>query len=330
MALHPLHAAILGLVEGITEYLPVSSTGHLIIASALLMPGEQDPEMKRNIAAFEIVIQGGAILAVLGLYWPRVVQMIRGVLGKDRIGFGLARNIVFAFLPAAILGVLLKDVIEHYLFYPGPVMAALFIGGMVMIVIGRWQRKFFHAASTAEDLARDAHAFTDIEHLTWKRALLIGLLQCLAMWPGTSRSMVTIVGGMLVGMRPRHAAEFSFLLGLPTLGGACVYSAYKNFSHDGPNMIDTLGVGAIVIGVIVATISAALAVKWLVSFLTRHGLAIFGWYRIALCLVLGVLIWRGVITIQPEDAPMQTQSDNETAARLSPAQTNPAPSRSMF
>jgi undecaprenyl-diphosphatase len=299
MALHPLHAAILGLVEGITEYLPVSSTGHLIIASALLVPS-QDAEMKRNIAAFEIVIQGGAILAVLGLYWPRVVQMLRGVLGKDQVGLQLARNIIIAFLPAAILGVLLKDVIERHLFYPGAVMAALLAGGVVMILIGRWQRKFFHAAHDDAQMRVDAHAFTDIEHLTWRRALLIGLLQCVAMWPGTSRSMVTIVGGMLVGMKPRHAAEFSFLLGLPTLGGACIYSAYKNLTHDGPTMIDTLGVSAIVIGVVVATISAAIAVKWLVSFLTRHGLAVFGWYRIALCAVLGGLIWRGVITIAPD------------------------------
>lgn len=299
MALHPVHAAILGLVEGITEFLPVSSTGHLIIASELLL-ADQDAETRRHLAAFKIVIQGGAILAVLGLYWPRVVQMLRGLLGKDRAGLQLARNLIVAFLPAAVLGVLLKEIIERHLFYPGPVMAALFIGGVVMIVIGRWQRRFFHVPTTPEEMERDAHAFTDIEHLTWRRALVIGLLQCLAMWPGTSRSMVTIVGGMLVGMRPRHAAEFSFLLGLPTLGGACVYSAYKNFSHEGPNMVDTLGLTALVIGVTVATISAAIAVKWLVSFLTRHGLAVFGWYRIALCVVLGLLIWRGTIIIAPE------------------------------
>jgi len=127
--------------------------------------------------------------------------------------------------------------------------------------------------------------------------------------------MVTIVGGMLVGMRPRQAAEFSFLLGLPTLGGACVYSAYKNFTHDGSNMIDTLGVSAIVIGIIVATVSAAIAVKWLVSFLARHGLAVFGWYRIALCAALGLLIWRGVITIEPEiEGPANSMNKTSVGA----------------
>jgi undecaprenyl-diphosphatase len=294
-----VHAIILGVVEGITEFLPVSSTGHLIIASALLMP-DQDGDLKRNLDAFQIVIQGGAIMAVLGLYWSRVMRMARGMLGRDAAGFRLARNILVAFLPAAILGVMLKEWIERTLFFPGPVIAALAIGGVLMIVIGPWQRKFFHEDGREEP--EDARSFVDIEHLTWRRALIIGLLQCVAMWPGTSRSMVTIVGGMAVGMRPRHAAEFSFLLGLPTLGGACVYSGYKNFAGEGPTMIDTLGLMPLALGFAAATISAAFAVKWLIAFLSRHGLAAFGWYRLALCAVLGLLIWRGVITITPEAA----------------------------
>lgn len=291
-----LDAIILGLVEGITEYLPISSTGHLIITAALL--GLDDtPESKRAVDAFNIVIQGGAILAVLGLYRQRVVQMVLGVLGRDPAGFRLFLNLLIAFLPAAILGVLLDELIEEHLFFPGPVMAALALGGVVMIVIGRWQRSFFHASEDSDH--PDARSFTDIEHLTWSRALLIGLLQCLAMWPGTSRSMVTIVGGMLVGMRPRHAAEFSFLLGLPTLGGACVYKAMKNFSGEEPTMLDTLGPAPLIAGVIAATISAALTIKWLVAYLNRHGLALFGWYRLALCALLGILIWRGVLEIAP-------------------------------
>ena len=293
--MNPLHAAILGLVEGITEYLPVSSTGHLIIASALLMP-HQDGDLKRNLDAFEIAIQGGAILAVLGLYWNRVAQMLRGLIGRDPAGFRLARNIIAAFLPAAILGVLLKDVIHEHLFYPGPVMAALAVGGMVMIGIGPWQKKFLQSGEG------EVTGFVDIDHLTLRAAIVIGLLQCVAMWPGTSRSMVTIVGGMVVGMRPKHAAEFSFLLGLPTLGGACAYSAYKNFTGNGPNMIDALGLNAMVIGFAVATVSAAIAVKWLVAFLSRHNLAVFGWYRLGLCAILAVLVWRGFLTIAPEHA----------------------------
>jgi undecaprenyl-diphosphatase len=292
-ALQAWEAAILGLVEGITEYLPISSTGHLIIASSLLGLNQTE-DAKRNIDAFTIVIQGGAILAVLGLYWDRVVQMVRGVLGRDAPGLRLAINLGIAFIPAAALGVLLNDWIERQLFHAGPVIAALAVGGVAMIAIDRWQPRFFHGDEHAEPV--DSHSFVDIEHLTWRRALIIGLLQCVAMWPGTSRSMTTIVGGMLVGLRPRQAAEFSFLLGLPTLTGACLYSGLKNFTGSQSNMVETLGLGPIAVGMVIAAVAAALSVRWLVAFLSRHGLAVFGWYRLVLCAVLGVLIWRGVIT----------------------------------
>jgi undecaprenyl-diphosphatase len=140
-----------------------------------------------------------------------------------------------------------------------------------------------------------------LDALDWRRALAIGLLQCVAMWPGTSRSMMTIAGGTLLGLRPRDAAEFSFLLGVPTLGGACVYKLAKNLyaaSRDGaPNFIDVLGPGAVALGFAVAAISAALAVRWLVGFLNRHGLAAFGWYRIGLALALGAAIALGWVTI---------------------------------
>jgi undecaprenyl-diphosphatase len=290
-------AAILGLVEGITEYLPISSTGHLILTSALLGL-DHPPATKRAVDAFNIVIQGGAILAVLMLYWPRVKQMFAGLLGRNTIGLRLLRNLVIAFLPAALFGLLLADWIEQHLFYAVPVMAALAIGGVLMIIIGRWQRRFFHGDEHADPA--NARSYVDIEHLTWRRALLIGLLQCVAMWPGTSRSMMTIVGGMFVGMKPKHAAEFSFLLGLPTLGAACVYSALKNFNADEPNMLESLGIGPILVGLLVATVSAALAVKWLVTFLNRHGLAAFGWYRLGLCAFLALLVWRGIVVITPE------------------------------
>jgi undecaprenyl-diphosphatase len=290
-------AAILGLVEGITEYLPISSTGHLILVSALLGL-DHPPATKRAVDAFNIVIQGGAILAVLMLYWPRVKQMFAGLLGRDAIGLRLLRNLVIAFLPAVLFGLLLADWIEQHLFYAIPVMAALAIGGVLMIVIGRWQRRFFRGNEHADPA--DAHSYVDIEHLTWRRALLIGVMQCVAMWPGTSRSMMTIVGGMFVGMKPRHAAEFSFLLGLPTLGAACAYSALKNFTADEPNMLKSLGVGPILVGVLVATISAAIAVKWLVTFLNRHGLVAFGWYRLVLCALIALAVWQRWVTITPQ------------------------------
>lgn len=292
-----LDAIILGLVEGITEYLPISSTGHLILAAALLELNTT-PESKHAVDTFTIVIQGGAILAVLGLYWPRVVQMLQGLAGRDPVGRRLFINLLIAFLPAAVLGVMLDDWIELHLFHPVPVLAALALGGVAMIVIGRWQRSFFRGDEHADPA--DSRSYVDLEHLTWRRALLIGLLQCVAMWPGTSRSMMTIVGGMLVGLRPRQAAEFSFLLGLPTLGGACVYKILKSLKSDQTSFIDQIGWLPIVVGLVVATISAALAIKWLVAFLTRHGLALFGWYRLALCAVMAVLLWRGWLTIAPE------------------------------
>lgn len=293
-------AVILGVVEGITEYLPISSTGHLIITSSLLGLDET-PQQKEAVDAFNIIIQGGAILAVLGLYWQRVRQMILGIFGRDAVGLRLMRNLLIAFLPAVVLGLLLDEVIERLLFRPLPVILALALGGVLMILLTPWQRKHFHEAESGESAL--GHNYVDMENLTWGRALIIGLLQCVAMWPGTSRSMMTIVGGMVMGLRPRQAAEFSFLLGLPTLGGACVYKLAKNITGDGANLFDTLGVAPAIVGILVATLSAAIAIKWLVGYLSRHGVAVFGWYRIALCAFLGILIWQGKLTITPPPPP---------------------------
>lgn len=288
-----LDAIILGLVEGITEYLPVSSTGHLIITSSLLGL-DRDESVKSAVDAFSIVIQGGAILAVVGLYRLRVLSMIRGILGKDPRGRRLLINLVIAFLPAAVFGVMLDDLIEAVLFKPWPVITALAVGGLLLIGMKRWQDRVF-AAADDDDAEGTQSRFTDIEHLSWRQALLIGLLQCVAMIPGTSRSMMTIVGGMLVGLRPRQAAEFSFLLGLPTLGGACVYKSIKSGDE-----IAALGAAPIIVGIAVATVSAAFAVKWLVGYLARHGLAAFGWYRIALAIVLAALWFGGVVGFGPD------------------------------
>jgi len=191
---------------------------------------------------------------VLGLYWTRVWQMLRGLIGRDAIGRRLLVNLFIAFLPAAVLGPLLDDVIEAHLFAALPVMIALALGGVVMIGLTRWQRKFF-TGDGHHDPA-NARSYVDLEHLTWRRALLIGSLQCVAMWPGTSRSMMTIVGGMVGGLRPKEAAEFSFLLGLPTLGGACVYSLAKNITGAEQSMFDTLGAMPLVVGIAVATAAA--------------------------------------------------------------------------
>lgn len=275
-----LEAIVLGIVEGITEYLPISSTGHLILASFLMgIDGRVD---KRSLDAFNIVIQGGAILAVLSLYRARVRQMIRGLLGSDAGGRRLVVAIAVAFVPAAGLGFFLDDTIEHYLFSPVPVLAALAVGGVVMILFKGRQG--------------DGPSL-DLDRVGVSQALTIGLFQCLALWPGTSRSMVTMIGAMVVGMKPAAAAEFSFILALPTLGAASGYSLAKNLAADGQNMFDMLGAVPVAAGLVASTVSAALAVKWLVSYLTRHGLQIFGWYRIALAVLLGSLIWQGALTL---------------------------------
>ncbi|MFG0286323.1 MAG: undecaprenyl-diphosphate phosphatase [Phycisphaerales bacterium JB039] len=285
------HAVILGLVEGVTEYLPVSSTGHLILASSLMGLAD-DPESKRAVDAFNIVIQGGAILAVLGLYRRRIGQMLRGLIGRDRAGLRLAINILVAFLPAAVLGPFVNETIERELFHPGPVLAALALGGVVMIALDRWRlsdRGDAPGASPAAGLT--------IDELTWRGALIIGVMQAVAMWPGTSRSMMTITGGVVVGLRPRDAAEFSFLLGLPTLGGACAFTLAKDFADNGtPDTLLSLGLASVIVGLVVATLSAAAAVKWLVAFLNRHGLEPFGWYRLALAAALGALWLGGIVT----------------------------------
>ncbi|MEL6795372.1 MAG: undecaprenyl-diphosphate phosphatase [Planctomycetota bacterium] len=294
-------AAILGLVEGITEYLPVSSTGHLIIASALM--GLDEPEIKSSVDAFNIVIQGGAILAVLGLYRDRVFQMLRGLVGKSPAGRRLLINLVVAFIPAAVLGLMLDDLIESYLFTTVPVIAALALGGVYMIVLDRWKLRGHrkNPEPDTENIETDSLAA-----MTVKQALFIGFMQCLAMWPGTSRSMMTITAGVIVGLRPKQAAEFSFLLGLPTLGGACVYKLAKNIiesERDGvPNLFEVFGVASFAAGLIVATVSAAFAVKWLVGFLNKHGLEAFGWYRIGLAIALGSLIATGVVSLGGEEA----------------------------
>lgn len=273
-------ALILGIVEGVTEYLPVSSTGHLIL-TAWLLGFADDPAAWEAVGTFNIVIQAGAIAAVAGLYWPRIKQMTLGLLGRDAIGLRLAVNLIIAFLPAAMLGPLLHSRIEESLFRVWPVIGALFVGAWLMLAVARshkLNRPRMHGADRA------------IDHMQWQTALLIGFGQCIAMWPGTSRSMMTIVTAMILGMRAKDAAEFSFLLGLITLTGATVYQA----GSGGAQMLDQFGLAPLLIGFAAATISAAFAVKWLVGFLTRHGVGPFGWYRMALAGILAALILTGV------------------------------------
>jgi undecaprenyl-diphosphatase len=292
-SLDTMDAIILGLVEGITEYLPISSTGHLILTNALLGLDSTDPlldddgaiiltpdgepvTLKAAADAYAIVIQAGAILAVVILYWSRIWQIILGVLGLSPIGRKLARNLIVAFLPAAVLGLLLDDWIESVLFAPLPIAIALGFGGLLMLAVESWRK---HQLP-------DANNIIDLHSLTISQSLFIGFMQCVAMWPGTSRSMMTIVGGYVTGLIPAKAAEFSFLLGLITLSAAAGYKTVTS----GPELFLAIELGPLLLGILVAFISAALAIKWLVGYLTRHGLALFAWYRFALAALVIIFL----------------------------------------
>lgn len=293
-------AIVLGLVEGITEYLPVSSTGHLILASGLMGLGE-DAASKNAVDDFNIIIQGGAILAVVGLYWPTCMRMLKGLFGRDPQGFMLLVNLAVAFMPAAVIGLLLRKWIKANLFGGGPVLLALAVGGIYMLLVEQWRRGRFGIVRAPTD---------DVMRVSPKQALVIGFFQCVAMWPGTSRSMMTITGGLFAGLKPKAAAEFSFLLGLPTLLAATLLSLVSNLKEasegGAPSIFEQYSAMSIVLGMVTAAISAALAVKWLVGFLNRHGLSLFGWYRLALCVVLGLAWWGGLVRIEPERAPAKS------------------------
>jgi len=296
---------VLGLVEGITEFLPVSSTGHLIIASHSLglesevplhdsagqilwykKPSAEHPAgipltIKQAADTYTVVIQVGAIVAVVLIYWGQLMGILRGLGGKNAAGLRLLRNIILAFLPCAIAGLALHEWIDEHLFSIRAVIVALISGAVLMFAAERWRRQ-----QTGTTPSR-----CDPADLTPKQAVGIGLMQCLALWPGTSRSMVTMVGGYFAGLSPARSAEFSFLVGLPTLAGAAVLKYHKS----GPAMIEVFGWPHVLTGTLVAALSAAIAVKFLVSYLTRHGLGVFAVYRIVMAALLGWLLYSRVL-----------------------------------
>lgn len=265
-------ALLLGLVEGFTEYLPVSSTGHLLLTQRAL--GLESGVVAN---AYAICIQAGAVAAVLGLYFSRVRQMARGMLGRDAAGLRLSRDVLIAFCPAAVLGLLSDDWIEARLFGLWPVVAAWLVGGVAILVVARARRGLLPPGGF------------DLEQLASRGAFAIGLMQCVALWPGTSRSLATIVGGVLVGMNLAAAVEFSFLLGLVTLFAA---TAYKSFGH-GPAMVDSFGWGAIAVGFTAAFAAAWISVRWMVAYLNRRGLELFGYWRVGLAALVALAVWRG-------------------------------------
>ncbi len=254
-----LEAALLGLVEALTEFLPVSSTGHLIIAAELL--NFDGPPGK----VFEVVIQAGAVLAILVTYFRRFWDVLLG-LGKDPAARRFATAIALAFLPAALIGVVAHKYIKFYLFNPTVVALALILGGIAILVIER---------------VRPVPTVNQIENFTPRLALGIGLIQCVAMIPGVSRSGATILGALLMGVTRRAAAEFSFFLAVPTLAGAAVYDLYKN--RDG---LSADGMELIAIGFITTFLASLWVIRWFVGFVSRRGFAPFAWYRIVAGTVL--------------------------------------------
>lgn len=267
-------AVLLGIVEGITEYLPVSSTGHLLMTQELLGLADT-PESKDASDSYAIAIQFGAIVAVAALYRTRIANTLVGLTQPSSTPSGAAARaltfaLVIAFTPAALLGFVTSDLIKEHLFSPTSIAVAWLVGGIAIIVFSRNHRPGTRA----------------LEEMTRRDALIIGAAQILALWPGTSRSLVTIIAAVLVGLKLQAAVEFSFLLGLATLTAATLYETLDN----GQAIIDTYGYLTPFIGFVAALVSAAAAVTWLVDYLQRRGLEAFGWYRIVIALVTFLLV----------------------------------------
>ena len=264
-------AILLGIVEGITEFLPVSSTGHLLVVSDLIGFGTGASEGAAD--SYAIAIQFGAILAVLVLYRSRILSIVKGLVGRDEQGRSILLALVAAFLPAAVVGVVFGDVIKDALFGPVPVTLAWAVGGAALLV---WKPK---------PTQRSLH------ELSVRSALIIGCAQTVALWPGVSRSLVTLLAGLAVGLSLAAAVEFSFLLGLVTLSAATALDV----SRHGGDIVDNFGIATPLVGATVACVTAIVAVRWMVSYLNSRSLAIFGWYRLAAACVTAVLLVTNVL-----------------------------------
>ncbi len=269
-------AVVLGLVEGLTEYLPVSSTGHLLVANdALGLGGTKESD--DALDAYAICIQAGAILAVLVLYRRRVLQMLDGLLGRSAEGRSVLIAVLAAFVPTAVIGFAFKDLVRDKLFGVGPVAAAWLVGGVVILVLER--QGFLRRPGVA------------LGQVTIRQALAVGVFQAIALWPGTSRSLVTIIGAVAVGLSLEAAVEFSFLLGLVTLGAATVLTG----ASDGKLMLDTFGLVTPLIGLMVAFAAAVVSVRWMVTWLQQRSFDVFGWYRLAIGVLAVGLLAAGIL-----------------------------------
>lgn len=265
-----IKAAIMGVVEGLTEFLPISSTGHLILTGALL--GFHDEKSK----VFDIAIQTGAIFAVILVYWQRLAEAATGVFSEPR-SRRFVLNVVIGFLPAVILALLFGKLIKAHLFTPTVVATTFILGGFVIL----W----------AEKRPATAVKVQSVDDLSPLQALQVGLVQCLAMIPGTSRSGATIIGGMLLGLSRKAATDFSFFLAIPTLIGAGAYSLIKE-----RHLLSVADIPLFATGLLFSFISAWICVRWLLRYISSHSFVPFAWYRIAFGIVVLLTAWSGLVT----------------------------------
>ena len=271
-----LKAAIMGIVEGLTEFLPISSTGHLIITASLLdFTGER-------VKAFEIAIQSGAMLAVIWEYRARFRATVAGI-ASDDVARRFARNVAIAFVPAVIAGLAFGSAIKAALFHPVPVAVALVVGGLIILWVEARHKRLYGE----RDLQGARHARVEtVDDMTAMDALKLGLIQCLALIPGTSRSGALIIGGMVLGFSRKAAAEFSFFLGVPTLIGAGAYSLYRQRA-----LLSLQDVPMFAVGIVFTFVSALLCIRWLIRYVSTHDFTIFAWYRIVFGLVV-IATWQ--------------------------------------
>ncbi|RXZ33781.1 undecaprenyl-diphosphate phosphatase [Oxalobacteraceae bacterium CAVE-383] len=274
-----IKAIIMGIVEGLTEFLPISSTGHLILAGSLLdFTSPAFPKEKADV--FEIVIQAGAILAVCWEYRARIAAVLGGLF-SERKSQRLAINLIVAFLPAAILGVLFSKAIKAHLFSAVPVATAFIVGGLIIL----WVERRHHKGG-----ARDFARIETVDDMSVVDAFKVGCAQMFALIPGTSRSGATIIGGMLFGLSRKAATEFSFFLAIPTLFGATVYSLYKARA-----LLESSDVPLFTVGTLAAFFSAFLCVRWLLRYISNHDFTLFAWYRIAFGIVILLTAYYGLV-----------------------------------
>jgi len=280
-----LKALFLGLIEGFTEFIPVSSTAHLLLIGSWIDFSSSDDKV------FEVVIQFGSILAVMWIFRERLLHLFRGALTRDPVELAFMRNLIIAFLPAAVIGALAIKYIKMLFHSPAVFVFTLVVGGLIMLWVERKpQYAKFGAAQpgvvgeTETTRRATAHA---LEEITWKQALVVGFAQCLAMVPGTSRSGATIISGMLAGIDRRTATEFSFFLAMPTMLAATVYDLWRNAS-----VLSSSEFSAIAVGFVAAFVSALVVVRAVLRFVARHTYRPFAWYRVGLGIVVAVwLAW---------------------------------------